>query len=207
MSEMNYTPNSHAYKEAKQQEQQATEPDKKIEKVVSGTAKVKKKNELQKLAGVFISEDAKNVKTYVFSDILVPAIKKAIVDIVTDGINMFFYGGTGRGRSSSSGSKVSYRSYYDRKDDRYNDSRPKTGYSYDEIILETRGEAEEVLSQLSDLIDTYRVATVADLYDLVGITHNYTDNKYGWTNIRNAEAQRCKDGYMLKLPKPIPINN
>lgn len=205
MSEINYKPNSHAYKEAQRQASDETTA-KKVEKVVQGTAKIKKKNEFQKLAGVFISEDAKNVKSYVFSDILVPAIKKAIVDIVTDGINMFFYGGTRRG-SSSSGSKVSYRSYYDRKDDRQSDSRPRTGYSYDEIVLESRGEAEEVLSQLSDLIDTYRVATVADLYDLVGITHNYTDNKYGWTNIRNAEAQRCKDGYMLKLPKPIPINN
>ena len=203
MSETNYKPNSHAYKAS--QQQAANENKKQVQKVVSGKAKIKKKNELQKFADVFISEDVKNVKSYVLGDVLVPAIKKAIVDIVTDGINMIFYGGTRKG--SSSGSKVSYRSYYDRKDDNrsYGDSRVKTGYSYDEIILETRGEAEEVLTQLSDLIDTYRVATVADLYDLVGIHHNYTDNKYGWTNIRNAEAKRVNDGYLLVLPKPIPI--
>ena len=203
MSDTNYKPNSHAYK-ASQQQKEANKDKKQIQKVVSGKAKLKKKNELQKFADVFISEDVKNVKSYVLGDVLVPAIKKAIVDIVTDGVNMIFYGGTRRG-GGSSGSKVSYRSYYDRKDDNRSDSRVRTGYSYDEIILETRGEAEEVLSQLSDLIDTYRVATVADLYDLVGISHNYTDNKYGWTNIRNAEAKRVSDGYLLVLPKPIPI--
>ena len=204
MSEMDYKPNSHAYREA---QKQSTESKKKVEKVITGTAKVKKKNELQKFADIFITEDAKNVKSYVLSDVLVPAIKKAIVDIVTDGVNMIFYGGTRRG-SGSSASKVSYRSYYDRKDDNrsYSDSRARAGFNYDEITLDSRAEAEEVLSQLSDLIDTYKVATVADLYDLVGITHNYTDNKYGWTNIRNADVQRVRDGYMLKLPKPIPIN-
>ena len=28
----------------------------------------------------------------------------------------------------------------------------------------------------------------------VGITGNYTDNKYGWTNIRNAEIMRVREG-------------
>ena len=84
--------------------------------------------------------------------------------------------------------------------------RTRTGYNYDDIILETRGEAEEVLERMEELIETYGIVSVADLYDLVGITGNYTDNKYGWTNIRNAEPVRVRDGYMLKLPKALPIN-
>lgn len=60
---------------------------------------------------------------------------------------------------------------------------------------------------MDELIDMYGVVSVADLYDLVGITGNYTDNKYGWTNIRNAEPVRAMGGgYMLKLPKALPIN-
>ena len=73
-------------------------------------------------------------------------------------------------------------------------------------MLETRGEAEDVLSRMDELIDTYGVVSVADLYDLVGISCNYTDNKYGWTNLRNAEPVRVRDGYMLKLPKALPID-
>ena len=68
-------------------------------------------------------------------------------------------------------------------------------------------EAEEVITKMDELIDTYGMVSVADLYDLVGKTSEYTDNKYGWTNIRTAEVIRVRDGYMLKLPKVTPINS
>ena len=103
-----------------------------------------------------------------------------------------------------------YRNYYDRDTrasrvlDRGN--TPYSGYSYDDIILSNRGEAEDVISRMDELIDAYGLVRVADLYDLVGITGNYTDNKYGWTNIRNAEIIRVRDGYMIKMPRAIPID-
>ena len=30
--------------------------------------------------------------------------------------------------------------------------------------------------------------------------------KYGWTDIRNASVIRVRDGYMIKLPKALPLN-
>ena len=196
-------PNSHKSKA----EAEAAKDEKKVEKVVSGVVKTKKKTGVSKLANLFISEDVKNVKSYITMDIIVPAIKKAVVDVVTDGINMIVHGERSRGSKGSISSKVSYRSYYDRRDDdRRPSDRTRTGYNYDDIILETRGEAEEVLDRMNELIELYKEASVADLYDLVGITGNYTDNKYGWTNLRNAEPIRVRDGYMLRLPKVIPLN-
>ena len=59
--ELLYTPNSHKYKA----EQKQTAEEKKIEKVVSGTVKTKKKSEIKKLTDVFVSEDASNVKSYI----------------------------------------------------------------------------------------------------------------------------------------------
>lgn len=201
-----YKPNSHKSKE----ELRESVPDKKVEKIIAGTVKSKKKNEIQKFADVFISEDVTNVKSYILLDVLVPAIKKAISDIVTNGIDMILYGGSNRTKSNSVASKVSYRNYYDKGNDRrdhgsYN-SRTKTGYSYDDIILDNRGEAQDVLSRMDELISTYGVVSVADLYDLVGVTGNYTDNKYGWTDIRSAEPVRVRDGYLIKLPKALPLN-
>ena len=183
--------------------------EKKVEKVVRGKVKVKNKSEMHKFKDIFISEDAANVKSYILLDVLVPAVKKAIKDIVTDGIEIILYGESGRRRngSSTNASYVSYNRFADRRDDdRYNDRQARVGYSYKNITLETRGEAEEVLSRMDELIDTYGVVSVADLYDLVGITGNYTDNKYGWTNIRNAKPVRVGDGFMLELPKALPIN-
>ena len=202
-AEYDYKPNSHRSKI----DQKEQPKEKKVQKVVRGKVKTKKKK--TSLKDVFISEDAANVKSYVFMDVLVPAVKKAISDIVRDGIDMILYGEARSRKSSSNASYVSYRSYSDRdrrEERRYSDSRVRSAYSYDDIILENRGEAEDVLTRMDELIDTYGIVSVADMYDLVGISGNYTDNKYGWTNLRNAEPVRVRDGYMLKLPKPGPIN-
>lgn len=199
-----YKPNSHKFRESESKE---LVEKKKIEKVVSGKVKTKPKSGVTKFTEVFISEDAANVKSYIVMDVLIPAVKKAISDIVRDGIDMILYGDSKSRRSSSSSSYVSYRDYSRRDDDRdrFRDSRPRSGYNHDDIILETRGEAEEVLTRMDELIETYGVVSVADLYDLIGKTCEYTDNKYGWTNIRNAEPIRVHDGWMLKLPKALPI--
>lgn len=195
-----YKPNSRKYKEG-------NGTPKKVEKIVSGGVKTKKKSEIQKLADVFISEDVSNVKSYVLMDVLVPAVKKAISDIVVNGIDMVLYGETGHSKKKSAASKVSYRSYYDREHDRRStDSRTRTGYNYDDIIFDNRGEAEDVLSRMDELVSTYGVVSVADLYDLVGITGNYTDNKYGWTDIMSASVVRVRDEYMLKLPRALPLD-
>lgn len=192
-----YKSNSHRSKEIEREE-------KKVERVVKGQVKSKKKN---KFADTFISEDAASVKEYIIFDVLIPAAKNAISDMVTTGIQMMLYGEV-RGGSKSKGSKVSYSKYYDDRRERDYDRRSRTrcGYDYDEIILESRAEAEEVLNSMDDLLERYGLVSVADLYDLVGVTGNYTDNKYGWTNLRHASVQRLRDGYLLKLPRAIPLD-
>lgn len=204
----NYKPNSNRFKqEQKQKDEQSQE--KRVTKVVAGTVKTRKKSTLNKFAEEFISEDAKNVKSYVLGEVLIPAIKKAISDIVTDGIDIILYGESRkRSGNRSIADRVSYRSYYDGGTNRSRvDSRPANyGYSYDDIILNSRGEAEDVLSRMDELIETYGLVRVADLYDLVGLTGNFTDNKYGWTNIRNAEIVRVRDGYMIKMPRAAQID-
>lgn len=204
-----YPSNSRKSKE----EQQETVPEKKIEKVISGTAKTKKKSEIQKFTDVFVSEDMNSVKSYIVMDVLVPAVKKAISDIVTNGIDMILYGESGGNRSKKSkASNVSYRSYYESRDDRRDRlsdrgySGRQAGYSFDNIILDNRGEAEDVLTRMDELIETYNIVSVADFYDLVGVSGNYTDNKYGWTDLRNASIVRTRDGYMIKLPKALPLD-
>lgn len=199
----NYKPNSHRSKE-KQRESGGERQ--KLEKVVSGTAKVKKRSGTRKFTDVFISEDASNVKTYIISDVLVPAAKKLISDIVRDGIEMILYGSTGgNSRRSSRTPYVSYDRFSDRRDDRRRDE-PRVRFDYNDIVFETRGEAEMVRSQMDDVIERYGFVTVADMYDLAGLTEPYTANKYGWTNIRNAEPVRVRDGYILKLPRAVPID-
>lgn len=193
----NYESNSHKSKEAKKEGL----PEKKVEKIVSGTVKSKKKNGLQKITNVFVPEDVENVKSYILEDIVVPAVK----DVILDALRAFL--GVDKKGGRSTASKVSYRSCYEKDNRRdYGRTRTQTGYDYDDIILDNRGEAEDVLLRMDELIATYGLVSVADLYDLVGVTGNYTDNKYGWYDIRNASVIRVRDGYMIKLPKAVAIN-
>ena len=204
----NYKPNSHKYKE---DNKAGAEERQKFDKITKGAVVTKKKSEINKLKDIFVSEDIKSVKSYILMDVLVPAIKDAIEDIVTNGIRMILRGDTSARRSSSAASKISYRDYYDgdrRNNDRFrNETRPVTKYSYDDIILESKGDAEAVLERMGEIIDIYGMVRVADLYDIVGLTGDYTDNKYGWTNISGAKPVRVRDGrYMLDLPRALPIN-
>lgn len=194
-----YKSNSNRSKETKTEEH-------KVEKIVKGPVVTRKKSGFDKLKGEFISDDAKNIKSYVFGEVLIPAIKKAISDIVTDGISILLYGESRGSSKRSTADRVSYRSYYDNSYDRRAPISRASNYSYDDIILNSRGEAEDVLMRMDELMETYGLVRVADLYDLVGITGNYTDNKYGWTNIRNAEIVRVRDGYMIKMPRAVPID-
>ena len=193
----NYPSNSH-----KAREEVA---EKKVEKVVSGKTSTKKKSGIRKLSDTFLSEDVSNVKSYIFSEVLLPAAKKLVSDIVTNGTNMLLYGEIKNKKGNSS--KVSYsRYYYDRSRD-YRSPVVRNNFDYDEIIFETRGDAEAVLDAMYDILNQYKVVSVAELYDLASITtHNYTCNNYGWIDLRGSSVVRVRDGYILKLPRALAID-
>lgn len=73
-----YKSNSHKSR----QNQNDDIPEKRVEKVVSGSVKSKKKNSLQKITNVFVPEDVDDVKSYIFEDVVVPAVKDIILDAV-----------------------------------------------------------------------------------------------------------------------------
>lgn len=203
---------------------------KKVEKVIVGEAKKQKRTFGKKMAEIFLEDDTKSVGSYLIHDVLIPAGKSLICDIVGWGgfAEMMLFGDQrgGRARGSSSirrdGGRtvVNYGAYSSqspsrvpiRGDVRDPRDRPRdisrigrARHDFDEIVLETRGEAEDVLAILVDLTVDYGMASVADLYDAVGITSNFTDEKYGWTELRNATVSRVRGGYLLNLPRPQPL--
>ena len=203
-----YSSNSHKSREVV--EKQNALPEKKVNAVVTTPAKMKKRSGFRRFADIIIAEDATNVKSYIFTDVLIPALKKAISDIFSNGIDMLLYGESGKSRKSSPSSRISYRNYYDRTEDR-RDSRNVETYSRDifdyDIEFDSIGEANIVLNSLEGLIDRYGVANIGDLYDLSGIsTTNYAVNKYGWTDVRGAQVIRSRDKYVLRMPKATPID-
>ena len=171
--------------------------------------KVRKRSGLSRSFDEFVRDDLNKVKEFAITDVVVPAIKKSISDIFKTGIDMILYHGeTGSSsRRYPDSSKVSYRSYYDSAPVRrtsYSDRR--NAYYCDERIFDTRGEAEAKLAQLDDIMARYHLVRVADYCEIVGITGTYTDNDYGWTDLRTAEVVRVREGYIIRMPRALPID-
>lgn len=184
----------------------------KIKKIVKGNVKIKKRSFGRKFADIFFGEEIVDVKGYILQDVLIPAIKDTISDIITGGSDMLLFGERRLrgGRRPSNGAYTSYSSYYQSGSKNNPRTRPSGSYSgsrcfIKDIIFETRGEAEDVLGNMIDVIKDYGMVSVADLYDMVDEPGQFTDNSWGWSDLGSASVRRVAEGYMLVLPKVISL--
>lgn len=194
--------------------------EKKVERVVDHDVVVKKRGFLDQLLEAFIPEGSTSISDFIVSELIMPTFKKGVSDItnhaanaardaIVDGIEILLYGET-RNRSKSVMPRVSYNRYYPRetgpiaaeyaKKARFND-----GFYLDDVIVQTRGEAESVLTMMEELISVYGSVSVSDFYDMLDITCPYTNFSYGWTNLSNSSIVRVSEGYLIKLPKATPL--
>ena len=204
-----YNSNSHSRKDSDAVKK------KKVEKVIKGEVITKKKPASKKFIENFISEDVDNVVASVFGEVLVPAMKDTFFSMINTGIEILLYGDSkgGSNRRSSygnSGSRTSYSSYYDKPNSRSGSQSTRVSvrdrYSLDNICLESRAEAEEVLDCMEALIEEYGMASILDLKDMLGLPTTPTDDNYGWFEFRTARSERTRDGYLLRLPKPTLLD-
>lgn len=213
--ESEFPSNSHRSKETPK----PVEP-KKIERITEG-AVIRRKTPLSKrFAKLFIAGDSDSVMKYVMMEVLLPGARDMVADGVTQYIERMIYGESRsvnrrpgfRPNNTSVPGYVNYSRYSAGKPSH---EAPRAGISakarathnFDEIILASRPDAEEVIDKLFDLIAKYEQATVADLYELVGETGSFTDQKWGWRDIRDASIQRIHEGYLLRLPAPIDLKD
>jgi hypothetical protein len=186
---------------------------KKIEKVITGEVIRRKKPLGKRLAETFIGGDAKGVWGYVLYDVLIPAAKDMVADAGREALERMLFGDgrpsrreTRRGLGGGVGN-VRYDRYSSggrREDPRPQMSRrARAHHDFDEIILGSRAEAESVIERMFDVLSKYEQVTVAELYEMLEITASYTDEKYGWTDIRGAGVTRIRNGYLLDLPRPV----
>jgi hypothetical protein len=212
---MDYQGNSN---KARKKEKEPEVEEKVIEKLVLEAEVVTRKPPLsQKFRQVFLGGEIKSAAQYIGAEVLLPAFRNLLVDATTKGIERIVYGESmhTRGRSTNYGPRVTYNApvrrgaMFDPRD-RANlpdqPSRPRQRMDRTELILGSRSDAEMVIERLNDIIDRYQVATLADLYALVGLPSSHIDNKWGWESIRYAEVRQVRDGYLLDLPLAEPLN-
>lgn len=170
----------------------------KIKKVTKSKVLVKKEKPSAGFLKSFINEDFDSVKDYIFNDVLKPTLKSLLADIVKGGIEKLLYGEVKNNKSSRHESKFSY----DRCSEPTRASQPnRSSHNFDDITFTTRYDAERVLSDMTHYIRTYGQVSVSDFYDYVGITPEWTDEEWGWTNLRGTNVRPVRNGYILTLPR------
>lgn len=74
-------------------------------------------------------------------------------------------------------------------------------------FFSSRNEAETVVDRMKEILSRYGFVTVADVFDLIGIGTEYTDNARGWTNLDRAVICLLKEGqYTIFMDEPETLN-
>lgn len=170
-------------------------------------ARVKRESTAKKVVGEIIREDARSVGETVLWDVIIPTVKNLISDTVTRGIESMLYGGDSRPRSKSSYSDYSGYSRPKGTRDRPAERRERRSARHaeperNEIIFDTRSDANDVIDRMSDLIDQYGQVSLADLNALIGASSNFIDDNWGWTDMGSFDVRQVRDGFMLTHDEP-----
>ena len=164
---------------------------------------VKKDSEAKRIGKRFFSEDAKTVGSHVVETVVVPSLQKLLSDAVKGAIDWLIYGSKGSRPQTGVGT-ISYGNYYNRSGvvnptPIYTNpmlaSKP-TLYAVNDVIIADRGEAEEVLLRMKESITSY---------GMVGQRASFTDQKWGWFDLRTADIIRVEGGFCIRFPKVQPI--
>jgi hypothetical protein len=184
--------------------------DKRVARVVVGEVVRRKKPFSKRMREMFTGDDEGSLTEYVVVDMIVPAIKDLLADVIIGSTERKLFGTTSGGRRARRpGGGPANRFAYDqvsrpvgRAEPRERISRTaRARHDFDEIVIPTRPEAEEVLTQMFDLLDRYAEVSVAEFFELVGVSGNFADRRHGWTDLRGSRVSRAHGGgYVLDLP-------
>ena len=157
-----------------------------------------------------LANEIRNIGNSLFSSIVLPAMKGAVLDFFSDGLRMALFRGDNAGPRG--GAPVAYNQQYQtrrRQIRRVGHNQPAVQNVqhveelFDDIYFGDRREAQLVLGRMMERIANYGSATIGDLYSLVGLSPGgYTHEDYGWTDLRQCRILSTAHGYVIDFPEP-----
>lgn len=172
--------------------------DKDISVVTTGRVKTRK--------GGGIANEIRGIGNSLFETIILPAMKSAVVDFFSNGVDMVVHG-----RSSGSprgvGGHTSYNKRYKTRQKPWQNRSSRqniqqTEEVFEDIFFDERDDAELVLGRMMELVHEYGQATMGDLYSMCGLSPNYIHEDWGWNNLNNCRVQYTMNGYVIDFPEP-----
>lgn len=209
--------NSHKSRMAKPEVQQVAKPEDKDRPEVVATGKVRKKGLGTRFKeAMFGGEDIKTVFENVVFEVMIPAAKDMMTDVLMETVSRKFGTSVGRRVSRSVAAHSGPVAYNRFSQTTFRDSstRPPMGararrgtYEVEEILFDTRQQAASCLDEMRARLNRYGAVSVMDYYDMVGQTGNHVDEKWGWINLSSAGVSNMgREGYMITLPDASPLD-
>lgn len=180
---------------------------KKLTNITSGGVQTVKKGKISKFIDSFLPDDAVDMRSYIGKcayDTFIPMIKNGISTFVDSllGVNS-----NSKINTINNGTKFAYVSYNNIKNQAQNiAARTNSMFDFNNIIFSKRSDAENVLMQMNEALSMYKIVSVADFYDSCGQSPDPITNKYGWTDLSMTRIIGVNGGFMIKFPKPQPID-
>lgn len=191
---------------------------KKAEKVVVGEVTSRPQSIGKRLRNALIGGDSKSAFQYVMAEVLIPQAKDMLAEATTQAIERFIFGESRSGyRRPSNRAGGSTYTNYTRFSDRGNrplgrtvrEERPTISLRsspLEELIFESRADAQNVLEELYERLEEYHLVSIADLMTMIDKPSTHTDHKWGWESLQGSDIRTTRGGYLLILPRPISLD-
>lgn len=210
--------NTHSARQAAERAKPPVDEREKVEKIITGKVVQRKPNIAKRLARSMVADDVSNVGDFVLTDVVGPALRNLVFDIISQGTHRVLYGpnartrrGYGTGIPNYGGPVSNLKTAYHKAREENGPSGPQMSrqeqatHDFTGIFLESHADIQEVIDQLQARVERYGFASVADLYGYLGVTGSFADQKHGWSDLSTAAPLHTRHGFTFDLPRPQPL--
>jgi hypothetical protein len=203
----------------KERDRQATNPEKKVERIVDAEVVSQPKSLTRKFKDIFVAVTLKRAGQFVFAEVIVPRARQYSYEVIDAMLQSMFFGRSRYDRRPDTthwgGARVQYNRpvsqsrtilYPDEPRGRLPES-PRSlmrvdRRNTDDLLVGSREDAEKIIEGLIDILDKYDMVSMADLNQMIGREVEPIDNKWGWTylSMHNLSYRQTRDGYLIELP-------
>lgn len=200
MEDINVKPSSERLKE-KESDRERSEP------IVKKDAVVSKKKPLGKklMKKLFNADDISDMRDYILTEVILPGIGQFGLNALSviffnEPLDSDFF--SGRKKKKKAYDRASYSSYYEKK--KKKDRKRREEYEddevdYQEIVIRYREDAEKIVDEMHYRIDEEGSVSIAELFDMIDVAGESTDNDYGWTRKKDIGIKRVSGGFLIDV--------
>ena len=155
------------------------------------------------------ARDVQDISVYLYEDVILPAVKTALSDFVTNGIQALLWGindGPAPRRRTSGRRFTNYNSRSTMRRSNYQrrvtvrDRRDQL--ELDDIVFSNRDDGNRVRAQMMEYVAEFGMCSVGDLYNLLGWSSSNIHERMGWYDLSGMRLLNTRDGFALDLPDP-----